>query len=469
MTKENALNLIRMTVFEFHRNVMIPLNTNIHLYDKLHHINAVKLHEQFFGFSDDVQHLYDDISKAIMEELDNFQTSQLLSLCRDISELYNLPVFKDMPRYIPDNSPVRYVTPEAADTLNYGLEDNTLEKLMSHVRKFGDEELTKRLAEVKSGQSRIVFEEMKNGTEGHTVFDNGKVTYRLNKKYEKVSDEADLWRASIILAHELQREPATGDLRGETADIVMRDMVFVEHLVSVHSEKIYERMPEFELLHLIKEKCGEEKLREFIDVAFNHTGSYWEGSIVSSRWIQRNWDELLALGIDIVEVITGVISLVHSFGISSLMIIHGGTNSLAVVIKIFITTSIALNIGDDEADIADTNMPSTAIGMIAYGIAALAIALTGFNYRSDDFKRLWGGIGDMFDFAIGLCLGLALRSAVKQALALATPQKLESLKTILRTVDKNILIKFSKPVYEFLIGTLGIINTSININEYYFQ
>jgi hypothetical protein len=468
MTKENALHLIRMTVFEFHRDVMIPLNANIHLYDKMPHSSAVRLNEQFFDFSSAVQNLYGEISKAIMEDLDNFQTSQLLSLCRDISELYSLPVFKDMPGSIPDNSPIKYAGPGVTDTLNYGLEDNTLEKLKSHIRKFGDEELAKRLAEVESGQSRIVFEEMKDGTEGHTVFDNGKVTYRLSKEYEKTSDEADLWRASIILAHELQRNPATGDLRGETADIVMRDMAFVERLVSVHGEKVYEQMPEFVLLCLIREKCGEEKLREFIDVAFNHTGSYWEGSIVSSRWMRRNWDELLALGINIVEVIAGAISLTNSFGMSYRMIIHGGVNSLAVVIKILITTRIALNIGDDAADIADANIPSTVIGMFTYGITAFAIALTGYNYRSDDFKRLWGEIGDMIDFAVGLGLGLALRSAVKQALALTTPQKLEHLKRILRLANKNILTRYGQPVYEFLSGTLGIINTSTDINEYYF-
>ena len=276
MTKENALHLIRMTVFEFHRDVMIPLNANIDLYDKMPHSSAVRLHEHFFDFSSAVQNLYGEISKAIMEDMDNFQTSQLLSLCRNISELYSLPVFKDMPGSIPDNSPIRYVDPGATDDLNYGSEDNTLEKLKSQIRKFGDEELTKRLAEVESGQSRIVFEEMKDSTEGHTVFDNGKVTYRLNKKYEKASDEADLWKASIILAHELQRNPATGDLRGETAEIVMRDLSFIEKLVAEYGEKVYEQLPEFELLDLIKERCGEERLRKFIDMAFNHEGNYYD-------------------------------------------------------------------------------------------------------------------------------------------------------------------------------------------------
>ncbi|MDR1839556.1 MAG: hypothetical protein LBQ93_08270 [Treponema sp.] len=197
MTKENALRLIRMTVFEFHRDVMIPLDANIDLYDKMPHSSAVRLHEHFFDFSSAVQNLYGEISKAIIEDMDNFQTSQLLSLCRDISELYGLPVFKDMPGSIPDNSPIRYVDPGATDDLNYELEDNTLEKLKSQIRKFGDEELTKRLAEVESGQSRIVFEEMKDSTEGHRAFGpfGNELGYNANPTASD-SFELDLYFAS---------------------------------------------------------------------------------------------------------------------------------------------------------------------------------------------------------------------------------------------------------------------------------
>ena len=278
MTRENALRFIRITVFEFHRDVMIPLNSNIHLYDRKRNADAIRLHEQFHDFSAAVQDIYSTMSNTMGElgEFDNFKLSQLFSLCRDISELYSLPVFKYMPNSIPDNSPIRYVNPGATDILNYELEDNSLEKLKSQIRKFGDEELTKRLAEVENGQSQIVFEEMKDSTEGHTVFDNGKVTYRLNKKYEKASDEADLWKASIILAHELQRNPATGDLLGETAEVVMRDLGFIEKLVAEYGEKVYEKIPEFAVLHNVRKLCGEEGLKEFVDVAFNHEGSYYD-------------------------------------------------------------------------------------------------------------------------------------------------------------------------------------------------
>jgi len=38
--------------------------------------------------------------------------------------------------------------------------NETTEKLMSYVRKFGDSELTDRLLEIETGKSVVVFEEM---------------------------------------------------------------------------------------------------------------------------------------------------------------------------------------------------------------------------------------------------------------------------------------------------------------------
>jgi len=99
----------------------------------------------------------------------------------------------------------------------------TTERLMAQVRKFGDSLIIERLAEIEIGKSKIVFEKMEEGKEGYTKVENGQITYKLNKRYERVIDDAELWKASIILAHELQRNPATGDLRGETTEIVLRD------------------------------------------------------------------------------------------------------------------------------------------------------------------------------------------------------------------------------------------------------
>jgi hypothetical protein len=99
ISRENALRLIRVTIFEFHRDVMIPLNSNIHLYDRERNADAICLHERFHDFSTAVQDIYSTMSTAMeeLEEWDNSKLSQFLNLCRDISELYDLPVHGEMP------------------------------------------------------------------------------------------------------------------------------------------------------------------------------------------------------------------------------------------------------------------------------------------------------------------------------------------------------------------------------------
>jgi len=121
LSRKDALSLIRMTIFEFQRDVLIPLNGSIRQRPSGNgQTNAEMLNNQFRAFSQGVGNLYGSVANAI-EELDNFRLSQLLSLCRDISELYNLNVFAQMPSFIADNNlldanpedpePLRYVAP----------------------------------------------------------------------------------------------------------------------------------------------------------------------------------------------------------------------------------------------------------------------------------------------------------------------------------------------------------------------
>jgi hypothetical protein len=119
MIREDAQTLIAETIREFHELVMEPLHRNIHHYDRQRYANAVALNEEFSGYADVVRNL-EELS-ASFQELDNFQMSQLLSLCWDISELYGLPVFKDMPDFIPDRSTVRYVAPGMSNILSDNL------------------------------------------------------------------------------------------------------------------------------------------------------------------------------------------------------------------------------------------------------------------------------------------------------------------------------------------------------------
>lgn len=237
--------------------------------------------------------------KELFEGLAHEGYIYLLNMSYDLAEIYELSTRSDVGSLLSRvrqgqqvKTKVRYLQncDPPASIWQPG-EKTVKEKLISQVKKFRDEKLAERILALENGQSRMVFMEMKDGMEGQTVFNNGKITYRLNKKYEKASEETDLWRASIILAHELQRNPETGDLRGETADIVLRDMAFVEKLETEYGEKVYENMPEFAILRAIKELCGEEMLREFADKAFNHEGSYYNTAqayfdmFIRPRWL----------------------------------------------------------------------------------------------------------------------------------------------------------------------------------------
>jgi len=51
-----------------------------------------------------------------------------------------------------------------------------------------------------------------------------------------------------------------------------------------YGEKVYENNPEFAILRKVKELCGEEGLKEFTDMAFNHKGSYWD-------WEEQYWED----------------------------------------------------------------------------------------------------------------------------------------------------------------------------------
>ena len=121
LSRGEALSLIQATIFQFHRDVMQPLNASIPQGSFAEEqTNAERLNNQFFAFSQAVGNWDNGISTKIAG-WDNFRLSQLLSLCRDISELYNLNVYAKMPSFIADDNlldadpedpePLRYVAP----------------------------------------------------------------------------------------------------------------------------------------------------------------------------------------------------------------------------------------------------------------------------------------------------------------------------------------------------------------------
>jgi hypothetical protein len=190
MSRENALRLIRATIFEFHKDVMIPLNGNIRLYDWEHNADAIRLHEQFYDFSEAVQDIYSVASNVMEElgELDNFQLSQLLSLCRDISELYSLPIFEHMSDFIPDNSPIKYVDPDATS-------DSNAQKLAELNARILGEIISMANSETDNGRQQLL-ELIINGL---NHMDPAGERIIITKIEEKMMDVADLhWKLEFI-------------------------------------------------------------------------------------------------------------------------------------------------------------------------------------------------------------------------------------------------------------------------------
>ncbi|MCL2382331.1 MAG: hypothetical protein FWC64_12230 [Treponema sp.] len=202
-----------------------------------------------------------EIRNYLFEDLSSEGYNYLLEQCSELASLYNLSTKTRLQG--------SFVLKKA------GLENKTVEKLTAQIRKFGDGHIAKKLEGIETGSGFIVFEGMDSRTGGYTKFENGQVKYCLNKKYEKITAQEDLWRASIILAHELQRNPATGDLRGETAEIAQKDVTFIEQLAKEHGDKVYELNPDFLVMHYVREMFGDEGVKAFADIAFSREGSYW--------------------------------------------------------------------------------------------------------------------------------------------------------------------------------------------------
>lgn len=150
MTRENAVWLIRQTMLEFQSNVMEPLRSNIGLYAERRNVLPIKLNESFDMYSAAIQNMQGIIDEIF--NIDNFQLSQILSLCRDISELYKLPVFGSMPSFISDTSYIRYVSPMVTEgerniSLRDFLDDVLINNLLPEAKRIGEELLTEFLIE----------------------------------------------------------------------------------------------------------------------------------------------------------------------------------------------------------------------------------------------------------------------------------------------------------------------------------
>ena len=91
--------------------------------------------------------------------------------------------------------------------------------------------------------------------------------------------------------------------------------------------------------------------------------------VFDSRWWKRNYDEILGIGFDVLEIATGIASLEVAGPFSVCMIVQGGANAVWKTAKIVTTTIIAEIEGDEKADYIDHLLPESIIGAVLYGIA----------------------------------------------------------------------------------------------------
>jgi len=159
----------------------------------------------------------------------------------------------------------------------------------------------------------------------------------------------------------------------------------------------------------------------------------------TSRWFSRNWDNLISLGLNISEAVSGL-AISSATGITgagafmgSLMVAHGGINAVASVGKIVTTTIAAELYGEGYADKLDQIMPDTMIGFISYGMGLLAETLAGVSSNSD-FAEKVGAFGDLIDIACGLAISISAGKILNQNIK-------SFMKTSGSLISKNDLLK----------------------------
>jgi RHS repeat-associated protein len=186
----------------------------------------------------------------------------------------------------------------------------------------------------------------------------------------------------------------------------------------------------------------------------------------TTRWLKRNANNMLSLAADGVEIGTGIVGLGTSFGLSSLMIVHGSANAITTVTKIAVTTYIANVQGDDAADLAENNLPSSAIGMLSYGLAKMVDSIVE-GPDCDKWVQAMGSVGDMLDFAIGIGLSAGFEKSVTEALQGMDAKQLSQFEKVLKTAKDNKSVQISENAYNVISGIVQDIKTTDSLMEAY--
>ena len=185
------------------------------------------------------------------------------------------------------------------------------------------------------------------------------------------------------------------------------------------------------------------------------------------RWLLRNSDELGGMLFDGIEIATGIAGVEATFGISATMIFKGGSDFATKFTKVVITTYIAETQGDDKADYIDSLFPNSALGAVFYGLACIVSEIEGYGYKEEQFKKMWGSIGDALDMGIGLGLSLGMNKDIS-ALLNKDPQLLTKLQRVLKLNKENVIATVGESTYQLLFNWLQINSTANAVMDYYY-
>lgn len=185
-----------------------------------------------------------------------------------------------------------------------------------------------------------------------------------------------------------------------------------------------------------------------------------------ARWWNRNKDEIIGICFDGLEIFTGVASLEVTFGLSKLMIAHGGINAGWKLIKIMTTTVIVELDGDAKADYIDNLLPGSMAGATLYGLAYLATKIEGTNYKEEQCMKMWGRIGDLVDMTIGLGLSKGMDKEISTLLK-SDPAMLTQLQRVLKYNKENVIAIIGEEAYQIFSDLVLTKDTVNSIIDYY--
>lgn len=150
-----------------------------------------------------------------------------------------------------------------------------IEKALESLAQHGDERIKNAIKEYHAGDRPIRFSKMPENQNG--------LTYRIDDRYSHFVTEnlmqdtpENQIQVAITLAHEFKRNAATDSIEGETREIVLEDTKIIESFANTYGEEIYQKFPEYGILHYIKKIFGETELQDFANFAFDSTGNYWK-------------------------------------------------------------------------------------------------------------------------------------------------------------------------------------------------